>query len=504
MKNFMLMSAGGVAFIVILALFTIVVFVGFVWLLCAAIRGTVKLRLKPRRILLILLAVGAVIRMAIAFSIKGLVGSGSLLAFDRIGYADTVQMVNVLLTQSFDSFMNVYGTMGHYPLTMYILSFFGAINLLFGAISAESALTLILFKLPFILSDVLIAYVLYRITEKYTSSEIALAIGGFVALCPVMMLGSIWPSTYSLLALVLALAMYFMLERKYVLLTVTYSASLLVCFEAVYLMPVISVFLIYAFIKKVIAFRRSNGDIKDREYRLIYVLPITILACIAVSYLILLPFALPKIGANPFAILYAYYLKPLDSFKYFTYNGLSLFNVFGKNGDVLTLTFPIWVLSLLFALAIIAVTLIIYLTKKNRANLVMLSSYLLLTLNVYFVNSSETNLLPFFAIMLIAFAIIKDRRMLKVLGIMALFTFLNAACVLLKADYITANASYVSELLDGSYKIMSIVASAVAVLCHLYYTFVLIDIVMNNTTKKLSSEDGKLSSALKELIRIKD
>lgn len=498
------MSAGGIAFIVILALFTVAVFVGFVWLLCLAIRGSLKMKLAAKHVFLIVLAVGAVIRMAMAFSVRGLVGNINSNMAERMGFNGIVQMVDSLLGGGFGTFDAAYGDAAYYPLTMYIISFFGAIMSLFGTISIDSVATLILLKLPFIISDVLLAYFIFKITNKYMGENIALCIGGFVALCPVMMLGSLWPSVYSFLALILVVCMYFMLERKYILLTVAYTAALLISFEAIYLLPVIAVFLIYAYIKKIFAVRNGEKEETGKESRLLYTLPIAILACMAASYLLILPFALPSVGANPFLILYNYYLKPFNDFEFFTYNGLSLYTIFGKNGADLRLAFPVFVFSLLFAVAITVVTVIIYISKKNRANLVMLASYILLTLNVYFVNASELTLIPFFALTLIAFAIIKDRRMLQIVGIMSLFTFLNSACVLVRADYLTPGATYVPELLNGSYAVMSIIASAVALICHIYYTMVLLDIVMNGRTKKLMSEDDKFGSAMKGLIRIKD
>lgn len=504
MNKLLLINAGGTAFIVLFALMTVAVFLGFVWFLCAAFKGgSLKLKLKPKYILLIVLAVGAALRMVVAFSVRGQVGIVNSQSAGRTGYTGLVRMVESLLTDGFNSFSVTYGDVAYYPLTMYIVSFFGAVLSIFGKITFDSEATLIMLKLPFVISDILLAYVIYKIAKKYTNEQAALGFGGFVALCPVFMLGAIWPSVYTFLALALAAAMYFMLERKYILLTVMYTVSLLISFEAIYLLPVIAVFIIYAYIKKLIAFRHDGGDLMSKDNRILVFLPVTVIACMIASYLLILPFALGSIGANPFVILYSYYLKPFDNFEYFTFNGLSLYTIFGKNGSELSLSFPTFVFSLLFIAAIIAVTLIIYLTKKNRANLVMLSSYLLLTLNVYFVNSSELTLLVFLVITLLAFAVNKDKRLLQIVGIMSLFVFINATGVLLKADYFTLNATYVPEELNGSWAVLSIFSSVIAILAHIYYTVILLDIVMEGRIRKLAADDNGFGSAIKGLIRIK-
>ncbi len=503
MFNSLLMSASGVTFIAIMTLMTIAVIVGFIWLIGVAIRGSLKLKISSKQLFLLMLAVGAVVRMTIAFSTRGLIGSVGARSSDRLGYVGIVNMVDTLINNGFGAFVNAYGRTGFYPLSAYILAFFGSLASLIGGISETSIATLIFLKLPFVISDVLLAYVIYKIVNKYLGGDIAMCIGGFIALCPVMMLGSIWPSVYSFLAVALAATMYFMLERKYVLLTVAYTIALLLCFEAIYLLPIVAVFLIYAYVKRIIAVRK-DGFASDKGNKLLYTLPIAVVACMAASYLIILPFALPNIGANPFLILYNYYLRPFNNFTFFTYNGLSLYTIFGKNGETLKLAFPTYVFSLLFAIAITLVVIIVYVTKKNRANLVMLASFVLLTLDVYFVGTSELTLLPFFAITLIAFAIIKDRRLLQITLLMSLFVFLNAAFVLVKADYLSLNASYADELLGGAALAMPIIATAVAVICHIYYTIVILDVVMNGRIKKFVVKDNKIGSALKGLIRTKD
>ncbi|MCH5164137.1 MAG: hypothetical protein J1F36_03895 [Clostridiales bacterium] len=507
MTKFLLASeAGGISFLVLFAVMTIAVFAVAVWLICLGLKGDVKFKLKPKYIFFIVLAVGAALRMLVAFSMRGLVGMSSANTVTRTGYNGLFNMTYDLIYNGFTDFWAKYEGAFYYPITMYILAFFGSICSLFSPLSISSEATLIFIKLPFIISDILLALAVYKIAEKFAGEIVALAIGGFVAICPVFMLSSIWPSAYTFFALALVIMLYLMLERKYIHFTIVYSISLLICFEAIFLLPAVAVFLIYAYVKRVAAYRQEQHKqpLWQSEYGLIVKLPVAIIICLVCSYLLTLPFALGSVGANPFAMLYALYLKPFDNFEYFTYNGLSLYNVFVKNGIKLNLSFPTYVFSLLFAVAVIIVTLIIYLTKKNRANLAMFISYLLLTINVYFVNTSELTLLPFIAATLIAFVILKDKRLLQIAGLISLLVFINATGVLIKAEYFAVNATYVSEVLNNSWLALSITVSVITIICHLYYTAVLLDIVMNGRIKKLATNDNKFISSIKGLIKIKD
>ena len=508
MNKFLLSSAGGASFIVLFTILTVVVFAVFVWLLAIGLKGyEPKFNLKCKHLFFIVLAVGAVIRMAVAFLTPGLVGTQAADTMSRAGLFGMTKMTEVLLDGGFGGFLDAYESMILYPVSMYILALFGSICRLFTPLDISNVVTVIFMKLPFIIADVMIAYVLFKIAIKYTSEFVAMAVGGFVALCPIFMLGSIWPSVYTFFALAVVIMLYFMLERKYIALTITYAVSLMICFEASFLFPIIAVYLIYAYIKKIVAYRKAKnvGKLWGSEYGLLVKLPVTIVGCLVGAYLLTLPFALgSEAGADPFAALYVYCLKPYDTFEYYTFNGVSLYTIFDKNGVDLVLSFPTFVFSIIFMIALVAVTLIVYLSKKNRANLTMFVSYLLLTVNVYFVNSSELTLLPCLAALLVAIVIIKDRRLLRILGILSLFVFLNAAGVLVKADYMQLGALYVDELLSDSWMALAIISSVATVLTHLYYTMVMLDIVMNGRIKRLSTQNNGFGSAMRELIKIKD
>lgn len=505
MTNFLLAAqGGGIAFTVIFAIASVVIFAVAVWLLCLGLRGIApEFKLKAKNIFIVALVIGAVIRMVMAFTMKGIVGFTTAFSSIRAGYSGIFSMTNYLVSNGFNGFMKMYDSVFFYPLTMYILTFFGSALSLFTELSASSVATVIFLKLPFVISDILLAVFVYGIAKKYAGEIVGLATGGLVALCPVFMLGSIYPSVYSFFAVALVAMLYFMLERKYIKLIITYSISLLICFESIFLLPIVATFVIYAYAKKIIAFKydKNRGKLWGSQHDLIIKLPIAVVACMVVSYLITLPFVLDTVGANPFKMLYVYYLKPFDTLGYFTYNGLSLYALFGKNGNTLSLSFPTYAFSVLFMIAIVAITLIIYLSRKNRANLLMFVSFALFTVNTYFVDSSELTLIPCLAALLLAIAVLKDRRLVQIFGITALLVFVNACGVLLNCGYFTLESTYVAEVLSGSWRVVGIILSAMAVLVHIYYTAVVLDIVMNGDIKRFEPKGDNFKSALVSLIK---
>ncbi|MBR2967883.1 MAG: hypothetical protein IKC35_03795 [Clostridia bacterium] len=507
MINFLASQAGGISFTVIFAVLTVVVLVAAIWLFSIGFKGQeLKLKLSAKQVFIIVLVVGAIIRMVVDFSMKGIVGYTAAFSVNRAGYNGLFNMTNFLVNKGFNGFLGEYSDVFLYPIPMYLLMLFGSLLSLFVNLSVNSQITLVFLKLPFIIAEILLAVFAYKIAKKYANETVAIAVGGLIALCPVFMLGSLAPSGYVFFALALVVMVYFMLERRYVLMTVAYSLSLLCAFETIFLLPVVAVFLIYAYVKKVIAYRNSGekGNVWNSQFGLIVKLPVAILACMLISYLVTLPFTNSFVGANPFKMLYVYFIEPFGNLRYFTYNGLSLYSLFNRNAARLDLTFPVYVFSILFMVAIVAITLIIYLSKKNRANLMLFVSYVLLTINTYFVDSTELTLLPFMALLLIAIVVLKDKRLVKIFGIMSLMIFLNFSGVMLQADYFRANATFATEILSDGFKVLGIICSAITVLTHIYFTSALLDIVLNGKIKTFEAADNKLSSAIKDFVKIKD
>lgn len=68
--------------------------------------------------------------------------------------------------------------------------------------------------------------------------------------------------------------------------------------------------------------------------------PFIFIASFLLKYVVSLPLIIKDYGANPFTFIYNLFLAPLASLEYFSYNGLSIFNIFGKNAETVNVTFP--------------------------------------------------------------------------------------------------------------------------------------------------------------------
>lgn len=489
--------ATDVIFAVVMILLSIAVTAVAVWL-------SVKFIGKPKdeqpkgdrvfsKILAFLILGGVALRAVLMLTIKGHRGD-----FDLI--AGTMEYVSA---NGFEGYYQMYGTQ-MYPLTLMLYSLLGVIANAINVTSASYAMVVFV-KLPLIIADVVSALVIYKIAKKYVNGYIALVLSGAFLLIPAFMISSsVWGSIYSLLTMGLLLSLYFMLEKNFLGLFASYTASLLFMKDALYLFPLFAVFVIYGFVKSLRKVVKEKVPSKaiwgNPETCQTIRTPIYFVASVLVAYLISLPSILPDYGAGFFGWIYRFSLRPLGVADSFGENSLGIFNIFAKNGDALGSGFPTVVFAVIFAVIVLGIVLLVYLSKKNRANLVFLAAYIMFTLATYYVDFSAMSLIPMLAISLMAFALIKDKRILTVFGMMSLLVLINSAAALINAGYINNAADYLFEqssfytgsplLQEGFGLVVSIICSVLAVLTHLYSTLVILDLSLSNKRKVLPYDEN--------------
>lgn len=480
-----------IIFAIIMALLTIGVAVIGVWLLVKYIgkdKNAVPSGDKTFvKIFTLLIFGGIVFRLALSLLFKGYRGD-----YDVITEA--------METVSASGFKNYYRSNGIllYPLTLLVYAFFGLIANSFGLASTSYAMGLFV-KLPLIIADVVTAIILYRAASKYVNGYVALIVSGMFLLMPVFMISSaVWGSIYSLLCAAIVSSLYFMANRNYIGLFASYTASLLIMKEALYLFPLFAVFIIYNFVKALSKVIKDKIPVKsiwnNAEVCQVIRTPIYFAASVLAAYLISLPTFISSYGAGFLGWIYRFSFKPLADAAKFGFNSLGIFNIFTKNGDLLGSNFPTVVFAVIFGLIILGIVLLVYLSKKNRANLVFLAGFIIFTLATYYVDFTALTLIPVLAIFLLAFILIKDRRILHVFIVLCLLVFVNAASVLISAGYLNNASDYLfdsafytgTDLLDsGAGMVVSIICSVAAVITHLYSTLILLDLSMSNKRKLL-------------------
>jgi hypothetical protein len=157
--------------------------------------------------------------------------------------------------------------------------------------------------------------------------------------------------------------------------------------------------------------------------------------------------------------------------------------------------FPSAGFATLFSLIVTGLVLLVYLSRKNRANLSFLGAFVVLTLSIFYMGFSALSLVPVLVLVLFAFILIKDKRLLQIFGILSFAILFNASAVMAQAGYLNnltdfdlataTNSLYNGKtvLASGGWMAVSIISSCIAILGFVYATVVLLDFSMGTKRK---------------------
>lgn len=137
------------------------------------------------------------------------------------------------------------------PGMIYLFYLLGGLRELFSISDSWFHFTL---KIPSILSDLGIAYMIYKILEKAVNEKWAIYGLAFVLFNPVLIFNaSIWGAFDGFMTLFLLISIYYLANRKLILSSIFFGISVLVKPQAIAIGPVFLFWLIYTFKQKTIA-----------------------------------------------------------------------------------------------------------------------------------------------------------------------------------------------------------------------------------------------------------
>ena len=177
----------------------------------------------------------------------------------------------------------------------------------------------------------------------------------------------------------------------------------------------------------------------------------------------------------------------------FTENGLGIYTVITNNFESVGPQFKTLVFAVLFVVISAVFTVVFWLMKRNRSNLILISSFMAFTVAVYMMGSDEWSLLPALVLMIPAFAATKDKRIFKVFAPVSLFVVINAMLSLfgggmLSGTLVTDVTVTNLKQLGGAYNAFSILLSVLTVLLHIYYAVVVLDIAVARNRKEFITD----------------
>ncbi|MDE6276291.1 MAG: hypothetical protein K2M75_07160 [Clostridia bacterium] len=350
----------------------------------------------------------------------------------------------------------------------------GILGYLGKALNMEAVGYSILVRMPMMIADLTVCYMLFTCAAKYQNERMATTYGFIYAILPVFFIfGSLYGSVQSIaMAFIVAMALS-MLQKKYVSTGIFYTLALFFSNYALILLPVILLYQIYA-----IATDKSS-IVKNA---------VTMAACFVVFYLISLPLCWSQVAkGDVFCVFTKMYQFFTVSNPRLSDNAFNLYAIFAAGGKLRADNMFLDICNWLFVIAMSAYVVYHYIRTANRLDLVLLSGVMLVAYGVVGAQGNIDVLPMGLALILMYLIITPDIRLYIVEGALATLSFLNIAQLLSRSGFISGVDNATLLGFEGK-NAFSIIFSILTVLAAFYLLYVAVDMTLASNVKLIEKE----------------
>lgn len=343
------------------------------------------------------------------------------------------------------------------PLFMYYLYFMGLVGK-----AADITQTVgydLLLKLPSLLADCAIAFIIYKIAHKRMSKNWTMFVVAIWLFNPIVLLDSAcWGQVDSILALAILLSAYWIEKEKYEFSAIALAFAITLKPQGIFFVPILGYALLRQFIYK------KEIPVLKRLLRFVY----CIAAFLITAILIVLPFGI-KMQGNIFSWIFDLYFNTAGGYPYATVNSFNFPYLLGLNWvkdseAVMGLSYFTW--GMIAIVLICVVTGVLYLAgKKNNVNVYLLAGMCIYAVTQFAPRMHERYFYPAVILILVAVIYSNNKVMLAIYGLLSISNFytvleimtgLSIGSELINTDYATA-AYYYWPPLNSQRQAMAIV-----------------------------------------------
>lgn len=302
------------------------------------------------------------------------------------------------------------------PGYLYILHIIGTLGNLLSIECATPAYNLLL-KIPSIIADLGMSWVLYVIGVKRKNIRVGVLLAVLYAINPLAILNSsAWGQIDSILTLIIAFYIILLYKKKIPAATLLFITGLLIKPQMLFFGPVLAV----VFIKHLFEDGVKAG---------LKTFFISFGAGVGLFSIVVLPFAIGK----EWNWILTKYMGTINSYPYATLNAANIFGFLKQNwqpmeNTLMGLSMSTW--GLIGVLSSIVVYFILSFINKNKGNLFINSVMLMTLLYTFGHKMHERYLFPVMAVILIGFMYQNRKETLFVYGLISTALFINVAQVL--------------------------------------------------------------------------
>ncbi len=293
---------------------------------------------------------------------------------------------NLLRSEGLGGFYTSNAFTDYPPGYMYILYLIGIIRKVFDC---SREFSYILLKIPAVIADIFCALIVYKLSQKNSSSKISAVLASFFLFNPAVILNSsIWGQVDSVLTVFVLISLYWLSLGKTYRAYFAYAIAIFIKPQALFYAPVI----LYGII--------DNVFLKDFSKSKLLKNLLVGIASIGTIVLLAVPFGLENVILQ--------YQSTIASYNYMSVNAYNLWTALGSNW-VVPNNF-INIISYFMIFVIVAVSAVIFFSRKAENRYFYAAAFICFSIFVLSVRMHERYAFPAIAFMLCALAISRKKE----------------------------------------------------------------------------------------------
>ena len=331
----------------------------------------------------------------------------------------------VELQKDFFSFYDDLSYTSYLPGYHYVLYPVGLLAKILG-IPYNSGLFIVMLKLPSIICDLVCAYLIYRISQKYASKKHAFIFCLLYLFNPAVFVNSsLWGQVDSFTALFTILCVYYTLDKKYVRSLAVVGAALTFKMQFVFILPVVGALML----------KNTIGAVKEKRYKELANLGLGALAMVGAFLLFTLPITMKYVLSGKPFFFTEIYLAQLGAYDYMTLNCFNFYSMISKNWAPIPegLIFGFLSYSALNYIIIgilSALCMLLMWRAKDKSSIYLICALLVLAVFTFSMEMHERYMFAAIPLLILAAASSKNKYIFTASVVFSLLNFLNCAILL--------------------------------------------------------------------------
>ncbi len=350
------------------------------------------------------------------------------------------------------------------PGSIYILYIIGAM----GQNLARTDIS-ILIRMVSVLADIATVLMIYFYGKKYVGNKLSTVYATLYAVLPISFLISGMRGSFDSVLIALILGAFLLaLEKKFLSTYLLSTLAILLDIRALAVVPLILVYMGYMYYRSDVTMK-TFGTARAK-------IVFGFVAMLVGFYVLALPVTLGQIqSGSPFFIL-TRYKDMIANAQLYVSNAFNLYGMVGMNFKLVNKTASI--LNLIFILVLVIYVSSLYFKNRNRAEMLLLASYMFAMVAVFTLKVTETYLVLSLALMLVYVMLSGEKRMYGVFASYSVLAFLCIGQLISQSNFLSSSTS--ANLVNfETLSVYYIFFSIVTVLVTLYYSYVVYTICNN-------------------------